>query len=56
MSRANMSFFHNPDVPDLEVRLAGHRAAHLWLYGFDATAQDFALDGPAPEPIPVFSS
>ena len=55
MSRGNMSFFHNPDVPDLEARLAGHRVAHLWLYGFDATAQGFSIDGPAPEPIPVFS-
>jgi salicylate hydroxylase len=56
MSRGNMSFFHNPDVPDLDARLAGHRAAHLRLYGFDATTQGFAFDGPDPPPIPVFSS
>lgn len=42
MSRANIQFFHNPDIEDLEARLDAHRAAHLWLYGFDVTAQDFA--------------
>lgn len=42
MSRANIEFFHNPDVENLEERLNAHREAHLWLYGFDVTAQDFA--------------
>jgi 2-polyprenyl-6-methoxyphenol hydroxylase-like FAD-dependent oxidoreductase len=42
LSRANMEFFHNADLKNLEERLNRHRAAHLWLYGFDVTAQDFA--------------
>ena len=42
MSRANIQFFHNPDIENLEERLNTHRDAHLWLYGFDVTAQNFA--------------
>ena len=46
MSRDNIAFFHNADVDDLEQRLDGHRNAHLWLYGFDVTSQDFTpVDG-----------
>jgi salicylate hydroxylase len=41
MARENMTFFHNPDVDDLEERLNNHRDAHMWLYGFDVTDQDF---------------
>jgi len=41
MSRANMEFFHNADLANLEERLDRHREAHLRLYGFDVTAQDF---------------
>ncbi len=42
MARENMTFFHNPDVDDLEERLNSHRDAHMWLYGFDVTDQEFA--------------
>ena len=35
-------FFHDPDVDDLEERLNSHRDAHMWLYGFDVTDQEFA--------------
>jgi salicylate hydroxylase len=42
MSRDNIAFFHNADIDNLEQRLNSHRDAHLWLYGFDATGQDFA--------------
>jgi salicylate hydroxylase len=41
MSRDNIAFFHNADIANLEQRLNSHRDAHLWLYGFDATNQDF---------------
>lgn len=41
MARENMTFFHNPDVDDLEERLNSHRDAHHWLYGFDSADQDF---------------
>ena len=41
MSRDNISFFHNADVGDLGERLDRHQQAHLWLYGFDVTHQDF---------------
>ncbi len=41
MARENMTFFHNPDVDDLEERLNSHRDAHMWLYGFDVTDQEF---------------
>ena len=44
MSRANMEFFHHPDVENLEERLSGHRAAHQWLYSCDVTALDFGAD------------
>ena len=43
MARENMSFFHDPDVDDLEQRLNSHRDAHMWLYGFDVTDQEFAV-------------
>ena len=43
MARENMSFFHDPDVDDLEQRLSSHRDAHMWLYGFDVTDQEFAV-------------
>ncbi|MEE2689165.1 MAG: FAD-dependent monooxygenase [Pseudomonadota bacterium] len=42
MARDNMSFFHDPDVENLEERLNNHRDAHMWLYGFDVTDQKFA--------------
>jgi salicylate hydroxylase len=42
MSRDNIQFFHNADIPNLVERMSKHRAAHLWLYGFDVTDQDFA--------------
>ena len=42
MARENMSFFHDPDVDDLEERLNSHRDAHMWIYGFDVTDQEFA--------------
>ena len=41
MSRDNIEFFHNADVGNLEERLNSHRAAHLWLYGYDVTGLDF---------------
>ena len=41
IARENMTFFHNPDVDDLEERLNSHRDAHMWLYGFDVTDQEF---------------
>jgi len=41
MARENMTFFHNPNVDDLEERLNSHRDAHMWLYGFDVTDQEF---------------
>jgi len=41
MARDNMNFFHNPGVDDLEERLNRHRDAHMWLYGFDVTDQEF---------------
>lgn len=43
MARDNMSFFHDPDVDDLEDRLSSHRNAHMWLYGFDVTDQEFVV-------------
>ena len=43
MARENMSFFHDPDVDDLEQRLNSHRDTHMWLYGFDVTDQEFAV-------------
>ena len=42
MSRDNIQFFHNADIPNLAERMSSHRAAHLWLYSFDVTNQDFA--------------
>ena len=36
MARANLEFFHDVDAAT-EERLNGHRAAHEWLYGYDAT-------------------
>lgn len=42
MSRDNIQFFHNADIPNLVERMSSHREAHLWLYGFDVTNQDFA--------------
>lgn len=42
MARDNMGFFHDPDVDDLGERLNSHRDAHMWLYGFDVTDQEFA--------------
>ncbi len=44
MSRGNVEIFHNPHAGDLAARLDKHKEAHLWLYGFDVTAQDFAGD------------
>ena len=41
MSRDNIAFFHNADIENLQQRLNSHRDAHLWLYGFDATDQNF---------------
>ena len=41
MARDNMNFFHNPDVDNLEEHLNSHRDAHMWLYGFDVTDQEF---------------
>ncbi len=41
MSRANIEFFHNADIGNLEERLNSHREAHLWLYGYDVTSLDF---------------
>ena len=41
MSRDNISFFHDAERGDIAERLDRHREAHLWLYGFDVTAQDF---------------
>lgn len=41
MSRGNVEIFHNPHAGDLATRLDKHKEAHLWLYGFDVTAQDF---------------
>jgi salicylate hydroxylase len=42
MSRDNIQFFHNADIPNLVERMSRHREAHLWLYSFDVTDQDFA--------------
>lgn len=42
MSRDNIQFFHNADIPNLAERMSSHREAHLWLYSFDVTNQDFA--------------
>ncbi len=42
MSRDNIQFFHNADIPNLVERMSSHREAHLWLYSFDVTDQDFA--------------
>jgi salicylate hydroxylase len=41
MARDNMTLFHNPNADDLEERLNSHRDAHMWLYGFDVTDQEF---------------
>ena len=41
MSRDNIQFFHHADIPNLAERMSKHRAAHLWLYGFDVTDQTF---------------
>jgi salicylate hydroxylase len=41
MSRDNIQFFHHADIPNLAERMSRHREAHLWLYGFDVTDQDF---------------
>jgi salicylate hydroxylase len=38
MSRDNMKIFHDAAAAT-ETILAGHRARHEWLYGYDATAQ-----------------
>ena len=46
MSRDNIQFFHRPDIPNLEARMAGHRDAHRWLYSFDVTNQAFSSGGP----------
>ena len=42
MSRDNISFFHDAERGDIAQRLDRHREAHLWLYGFDVTSQEFA--------------
>ena len=42
MSHGNIEIFHNPYAGDLAERLDRHKEAHLWLYGFDVTEQDFA--------------
>jgi len=42
MSRDNIQFFHNADIPNLVERMSSHREAHLWLYSFDVTNQNFA--------------
>jgi len=42
MSRDNIQFFHHADIPNLAERMSKHRDAHLWLYSFDVTDQDFA--------------
>ena len=44
MSRDNIQFFHNADIPNLMERMSKHREAHLWLYGFDVTDQDFTSE------------
>ena len=41
MARENMSFFHNPDIDDLEQRLNSH--VNVWLYGFDIADQEFTV-------------
>jgi len=41
MSRNNIQFFHHADIRNLAERMGKHRAAHLWLYGFDVTDQEF---------------
>jgi salicylate hydroxylase len=45
MSRDNIQFFHHADIPNLAERMSRHREAHLWLYGFDVTDQDFRSNG-----------
>ncbi|MBT4488968.1 MAG: monooxygenase [Rhodospirillaceae bacterium] len=45
MSRDNIQFFHHADIPNLEERMSRHREAHLWLYSFDVTQQDFISRG-----------
>ncbi|MDP6872586.1 MAG: FAD-dependent monooxygenase [Alphaproteobacteria bacterium] len=42
MSRDNIQFFHHADIPNLAERMSKHRDAHLWLYSFDVTNQDFS--------------
>ncbi len=46
MSRDNIQFFHHADIPNLAERMSRHREAHLWLYSFDVTDQDFKPAGP----------
>jgi salicylate hydroxylase len=41
MSRDNIQFFHNAEIPNLVERMSSHREAHLWLYSFDVTEQAF---------------
>jgi salicylate hydroxylase len=41
MSRANIEFFHDADMPDLEARMEKHRSAHRMLYSFDVGDQVF---------------
>ncbi len=45
MSRDNIQFFHHADIPNLVERMSRHREAHLWLYSFDVTDQDFVSNG-----------
>ena len=40
LSRGNMQIFHNIDDMDRE-RLAGHRSAHEWLYGYTPDDLDY---------------
>ena len=42
MSRDNIQFFHNAEIPNLVERMSSHREAHMWLYSFDVTEQEFA--------------
>ena len=41
MAIEDMSFFLNPNVDDLEEPFNRHRNAHMWLYSFDVTDQEF---------------
>ena len=42
MAQDNIQFFHDAELPNLMERMSSHREAHLWLYSFDVTDQDFA--------------